>query len=292
MLDSINTLNNSTQTLEFFATKSSLEINHIHPIYVDTCIRGIKTARLCIKHEIHRQTHEKEQYKYDLATDIIDRHYHHLAPEHSISDKLKRDDLIDNKLKNMKEAKSRSNLFTMLQLYIKGFIDPHSIKGNALTRADGMIDGHSTPLATKVEIKDHLLTRNPQAYMASGTTPFGHTVLGRSLGPTGDYPLNDSIIESSFSHPNHAVSAFTQQLRRRSHCPDIPAPRITEKQFSRAFGGLREKSASSPSGLYNAHYMCLASKKNGLSSNPISKVQADLMELPIMHGFVPDRHLV
>jgi hypothetical protein len=100
------------------------------------------------------------------------------------------------------------------------------------------------------------------------------------------------ILNGSFSHPNRAVNAFTQQLRRHIHCPDIPAAKITETQFSRAFGGLRDKAASSPSGLYNAHYMCLASKKNDTTSNPIFKVQAHLMELPITHGFTPNQHLV
>jgi hypothetical protein len=289
-LDSINTLNGSTQTLECFATKSCLEINHIRSIYVDTCIRGIKTARLYIKQEIHRQTHE--QYQYYLATDIIDRRYHHLAPEHSISDKLECDDLIDNKLKYMLEAKARSKLFTMLRFDIKGFIYPHSIKRNALTRDDVMSDGCLTPLTTKVEIEDHLLTRNPQSYMASGTTPFGHTALGRSLFPTGDSPLSEFILDGSFSHPNQTASSFTQQLCHRSHCSYIPAARITEKHFSRALGRLQEKSVSSTSDLYNAHYMCLASKKNDLSSSPIRQTKADLMELPITHGFVPDRHNV
>jgi hypothetical protein len=38
--------------------------------------------------------------------------------------------------------------------------------------------------------------------------------------------------------------------------------------------------------------MCPTSKKNYSSSNPIRKLQADLMELLITHGFVPDRNLV
>jgi hypothetical protein len=224
----------------------------------------------------------KEQYQYDLNTDIIDRLYHHLYPEHSISDKLERDDIIDSKIKHMKESKARSNLFTMLQF----------IKRNAPTRVNVMVDGLLTPLTTKANIEDHLLYRNPQANLTSGTTPFGHTALDRSLGPTGDSPLADSILDGSFSHQNRADSAFTQQLRRRSHHSNIPAARITKKQFACAFGVIREKYASSPSGLNNAHYMCLASKKNYSSSNPIRKVQVDLMELPITHGFVPDCHLV
>jgi hypothetical protein len=147
----------------------------------------------------------KEQCQYDLATDIIDRRYRHIAPEHSISDKLECDDLIDNKLKCMKEAKARSNPFTMLRFYIKCFINPHIIKRNALTMVDVMIDGRLTRITAKVKIEDHLLTRTPHAYLVSGTTPFGHTALGRSLDPTGDSPPDDSFLDGSFSHPNQAV---------------------------------------------------------------------------------------
>jgi hypothetical protein len=63
----------------------------------------------------------------------------------------------------VKEEKARSNLFIMLHVDIKGSIDPHSIKCNALTRADVMINVRLTRLTTKVEIEDHLLTINPQA---------------------------------------------------------------------------------------------------------------------------------
>jgi hypothetical protein len=180
----------------------------------------------------------------------------------------------------------------MLRFDIKGFIDPCSIKRNNLTRVDFLVNGRMTPLTTKAEIEDQLLARNTRAYLASGTTPFGHTVLGRSLGPNSDSPLADSILDGSFLHPNHAVSAFTQQLCHHSHCPDIPTTRITEKQFSRAFGGLREKYVSSPSGLYNAHYMYLASRKSVSYSNPIRKIQAHLLELPIARGFASDCQLV
>jgi hypothetical protein len=144
MIDNINTLNDPSQTLEFFMAKSRLYINHTHPSSVEICIRGIEKARLSIKKEIHRQTNLKEKYKYDLASDIIDRHYRYLFPEHSISDKFQHEDLIDNKLKQMKEAKAKINLFTMLRFDIKGFIDPHSIKCNSLTSVDVLVDGLDT----------------------------------------------------------------------------------------------------------------------------------------------------
>jgi hypothetical protein len=124
MIDYIKTLNDSSQTLDFPPAKSCLNINHTHPSSVDICIRGIKTSRSSIKKEIHRQSHVKEQYQYDMASDIINRRYRHLSPQHSISDKFEREDRIDNKLKHTKEAKAKINLFTVLRFNIKGFIDP------------------------------------------------------------------------------------------------------------------------------------------------------------------------
>jgi hypothetical protein len=61
----------------------------------------------------------------------------------------------------MKEAKSKINLFTMLRFDIKGIIDPHIIKRNALTRVDFRIDGRLTLLTRKAELEDHLLARDP-----------------------------------------------------------------------------------------------------------------------------------
>jgi hypothetical protein len=172
----------------------------------------------------------------------------------------------------MSDANARRNLFTMLRFDIKGFINPDSIKINAITRVNVTIDGRITPLTTNNEIEHNLLQHNPHSYWAAGSTPFGHTPPGRSLGPTGDSPLANSILDGTFTHPNLAFKVFTSQLRQRPHCPDIPKTTVTEKQFSRAFGGLREKYESSPSGLYNTHCMCLASKMNDNISNPNSKI--------------------
>jgi hypothetical protein len=122
---------------------------------------------------------------------------------------LEHDDLTDNKFKHMKEAEAKSNLFTMIRLNIKGFIDLRSIKRNALTHVDVLVDGRMMLLKTKAEIEDQLLARNPRAYLASGTTQFGHKALGRSLGPNRDSPLADLILNDSLLPPNRAVSAFT-----------------------------------------------------------------------------------
>jgi hypothetical protein len=64
----------------------------------------------------------------------------------------------------MKEAKAKSNLFTVLRFNIKGFIDPHSIKHNALTHVDVLVDGRMMPLTTKAEMEDHVIARNARAY--------------------------------------------------------------------------------------------------------------------------------
>jgi hypothetical protein len=38
--------------------------------------------------------------------------------------------------------------------------------------------------------------------------------------------------------------------------------------------------------------MCLISKNNDMASKPIHNIQYQLMEMPIIHGFDPKRHLV
>jgi hypothetical protein len=130
-----------------------------------------------------------------------------------------------------------------------------------------------------------LLQRNPFAYWASGC-------LGRLLGDTGYSPMAESILNGYFAHHNLMVCAFTAQLQRRPLLPDIPLTKITECIFSRAFGGLREKAAASPYGLYNAHDMCLVSNRTDSSPNPIHMIHSQLMEMKLTHGFTPQRHQV
>jgi hypothetical protein len=49
----------------------------------------------------------------------------------------------------MSEVNARRNLYTMLRFDMKGFIDPDSIKRNALTRVDVTIAGCITPLKAR-----------------------------------------------------------------------------------------------------------------------------------------------
>jgi hypothetical protein len=169
----------------------------------------------------------------------------------------------------MNESTARRNLFTLLKFDIKGFINPSSVKRSALTWIDISITDVVSSLTTKSELEDHLLQRNPKAYWASGSTPFGHTAPGRHLGDTGDSPLEESIIDGSFTHYNLVIRAITSNLQRQKYLPYIPPAKISERIFSREFDGLREKSSASPSGLYNAHYMCLVSKRKDNTSNQI-----------------------
>jgi hypothetical protein len=126
----------------------------------------------------------------------------------------------------------------------------------------------------------------------SGTTPFGHTPLGRQLGDTGYSTLAESILDGSFTHTNPAISAFTSNLLRCQYLPYIPPVKISERIYSNAFGGLREKSSAPPSGLYNAHYMCMVAKLHDRSPNPIRMIHARFMEMLMTHGFASERHQV
>jgi hypothetical protein len=135
------------------------------------------------------------------------------------------------------------------------------------------------------------LERNRKLYRAAGLSPFGDTKLGRQLGPFGSSPLLTQILEVTFRYEDKAISAIAAQLQRRTDIPPIPPPTVTEQDFSKAFGGLRETSGSSPSGLYNVLYKCLASKKQDDSSHPARRSLSHMMALPMIHGFAPIRHL-
>jgi hypothetical protein len=47
-----------------------------------------------------------------------------------------------------------------------------------------------------------------------------------------------------------------------------------------------------PSGLYNAHFMCLVSKQMDFTHNRIQMVHAQLLEMPLNRGVAPKQHLV
>jgi hypothetical protein len=68
-------------------------------------------------------------------------------------------------------------------------------------------------------------------------------------------------------------------------------PTITERDYSNAFGGLRGVSGSSPLGLYNALYKCLATKKSDKSSHPARLVLSRMMAMPMIHGFATEIHI-
>jgi hypothetical protein len=95
---------------------------------------------------------------------------------------------MDNKIHSMNESNDRRNLFALLKFDIKGFINSSSIKCSALTRVDITPNEVISSLTTKGELEDHLLQRNPIAYWASCSTPFGHTTLERQLGDAGNSP--------------------------------------------------------------------------------------------------------
>jgi hypothetical protein len=94
--------NASSQTLQFYAAKSGMQsLSDKMQHMAASCLEGITSARSGIKHEILVQSNAKEQYQYDLTSDIIDRKSPYIANSVYISVKLQRDDLIDRKLKHM-----------------------------------------------------------------------------------------------------------------------------------------------------------------------------------------------
>jgi hypothetical protein len=152
-------------------------------------------------------------------------------------------------------------MFSVLRFDIKDSINPESVIGSFMSRIDiTQQDGSIIAVITK-EGEQHLLERSPKLYRAAGLSPFGGTELGRQLGPFvpfGSSPLATRILEGNFRHEDKAISAIAAQFQRRTGIPPMPPPTVTEQDFSKAFGGIRETSASSPSGLYNSLYKFLA----------------------------------
>jgi hypothetical protein len=113
-------------------------------------------------------------------------------------------------------------------------------------------------------------------------SPFGDTELGRHLGPFGSSPLATQRLEGTFQHEKKSIRAIASQLKRRTDIPPMPQPTGTEQEFSNACGGLHEASSIPPSGLYNALYKCLSSKKQDDSSYPARLSLFCMMEIPMI----------
>jgi hypothetical protein len=71
----------------------------------------------------------------------------------------------------------------------------------------------------------------------------------------------------------------------------MPPSAVAGRYVSNDFGSLDKTSASSPSGLWNALYKCLSSKKQDDASHPAILSLSRMMAIPMTHGCVPTRHL-
>jgi folate-binding Fe-S cluster repair protein YgfZ len=73
-----DTNNDTLQTLQCYAVTSGIQLlTDTMQNTVVICLEDVKTARRHIKQEILSQSNAKEQYQYDLTSDIID---HILTP--------------------------------------------------------------------------------------------------------------------------------------------------------------------------------------------------------------------
>jgi hypothetical protein len=132
IIDNVNKLNDTSQTLKFYAVESGIIISDATQRSVASCIDGIKSARCHINQEIFSQMNVKEQYQHNLTSDIIDRKYQQISTSDYLTDEFQCEDFIDRKFKHISEASARRNLFTMLKFNIKGCVDPYSINQNDL----------------------------------------------------------------------------------------------------------------------------------------------------------------
>jgi 5'-3' exonuclease len=211
------------------------------------CQTEIRKGKAMMNTELERQKRLKIMKRRLLAESVFGTRHHALGDKDDFSSTLRREDLIDNKQKQMLNKEDKKQLFLVLCRAIKGAFNPASIIRYTMARIDVTLeDGTIVAKTTKIGIEENLLERNPKVYRAAGLTPFGDTDLGRRLGPYGFSPLETAILEGSYEHYNFAITEIVKQLKIRYYIPMQPKPIITERDYSNSFGGIREVPASSP----------------------------------------------
>jgi hypothetical protein len=122
-------------------------------------------------------------------------------------------------------------------------------------------DGTWTQVIGKDDLEDHLIQRNVDQFSIARETLFEYSPLGKELGHTGDSEMADAIHEGTLEHEalsDVAINSVVKQLRKHPALDKVLNPVVTEEDFKSAFKCMREKTASSYSGIGVEHYKACA----------------------------------
>lgn len=140
-------------------------------------------------------------------------------------------------------------------------------------------------------IHQYLLEKNYQNLRKTENTPFTTEPLSSILGPDGDSPAVDEILNGSFQHSSindPDLKAFIRNLQRPvSKKTNAPIPlldsTVTLEEWKAYLRKTRESTASASSGLHYGHYIACE------ESDFLSNILLTFMQLPFQYGFYLSR---
>jgi hypothetical protein len=164
-----------------------------------------------------------------------------------------------------------------------------SLQGEDLRQAISMVvarnpDGTHRECHTREEIEGALLDENQSRFNQGADSPFLQEPLAEAVGPTGNGPMVEQILQGTFEIPE-SVDKYTANLIRQMKRPEQFAemkfgfnPAIHVRGWRRA----RERTSAGPSGLHFGHFMALARSEHG-------EIEAMMAQMPYEFGFAPQR---
>jgi hypothetical protein len=227
----------------------------------------LRNAKTRFKYVLAEEISNSDLYEVEVSTARFERRYPHLT-EDNVMQAQERDERIEKEVKQRETRLSTHKLFRKLGYQIRGHVKPKSTKNSILSRLDVQTED-SLWRQIVVQVEEHLIERNVEQFSHAGATPLVYTELGRELGHTGDAPMAETILDSTFEHDylsNDALAAIVKQLRKHPTVREIIQPIVTEADFKSAFKCVPEKTASSFFGRGVHHYnACAEGSEDGLA---------------------------
>jgi hypothetical protein len=259
---------------------------------VKECASELRNAKTKFKDVLDEATSNGDICEVEVATARVERRYHHLVKE-NVMQAREREERIEKEVKQRETRCATQKSFQKLGYQIRGHVKPNSTKKLSLNRLDVQTeDGLWRKNVGKTQVEEHLIGRNVEEFSHAGATPLGYTALCRELSHTGDTPMTEAILDSTFEHEpltDESLTDIFQQLRKHPNVQEIIQPIITEADFKSAFKCVPEKTASSFSGRVLHHYKaCAEGSVDGLADIQ-SAIHAAMMTVPLATGFCPDR---
>ena len=151
-------------------------------------------------------------------------------------------------------------------------------------------DKHSVEYTTLLDadaIEEELINCNREWFQQAAETPFGHGELFDMVGYSGLTDEADAIVEGDCIEylgipMSRESQVFLEECRRPLPVKPIDTV-ISVADYIKTVKEWKETTSTSPSGRHLGHY------RTAILDSDIVKLHTQLLNLPIAHGFAPER---